>query len=178
MPAGRRPKLKADKEARGTLRPGRDPAVSPGVVEGVPLPPPWMDDLGKQYWAKVAKILSERHQLSMDDCFVLEALCLCYVEMRKAYDDMVENGRYQTVVTGSGDEMERIRPCVSVYQMADAKLKGYLIEFGLTAVSRAKVSMGEGGSAKPHGKGKKPGQTDGAHSGGDEEHPLDRYGLN
>lgn len=176
MPAGRRPKLKEDKASRGTLRPGRDPEACPAPIVGVPQAPPWLSEYALEYWAKLSKTLAARKQLTLDDYYALEACCECYSEWRTALEDMKEGGRYQDVTTGSGDTMERIRPCVSVYQSADMRLKGYLIEFGLTAVSRAKVPLDDDGARKPHGR--KRGEEEAAGSGQAPADPLDRYGLN
>lgn len=172
MPAGRRPLLLEDKKSRGTARVEREVKSPAPRVVGIPLPPPWMDEIGKEYWHRVAHILSERRQLSQDDCFALEGLCRTYSEWREAALDMETNGRYQTVTTQSGDEMERARPCVGAFADADRRLRAYLIEFGLTAVSRSRVNIPEGSPPEPPKLGAKrlpQSQPD---------DPLSEFGLN
>jgi P27 family predicted phage terminase small subunit len=111
-----------------------------------------------EFWNEHAALLKERGQLTRDSRASLEALCECYAEWRELQEDLATNGRFQKVKTGSDDTMERARPALAAYQDADRRLKGWLIEFGLTDASRGKVSA-------------EPPQDD-------SDDPLAAYGLN
>lgn len=108
-----------------------------------------------------------RGQLTPDGEISLIALCQCYAEWVELAQDIAANGRFQLVLTkagkedpdGEGSYMERLRPAVSAFQDCDRRLKGWLIEFGLTDASRGKVSAADSGK-------------------GEGDDPLARYGLN
>lgn len=118
-------------------------------------------------WERTSGLLFQRGQLSADGQMALIALCQCYAEWVELVEDLRVNGRFQKVLTkaGSGVEdeddgayMERARPSLAAFQDCDRRLKGWLIEFGLTDASRGKVS---GKPSAPEG-----------------DDPLAKYGLN
>jgi P27 family predicted phage terminase small subunit len=152
------------KRAKGTLEKSRSPGAAVPRVSEPPKPPEWLDGHGLYCWNRTAEILFARGQFSADSEVSLIALCQTYAEWAELAEDLRANGRFQKVRTyGSGDDeegtvMERARPSLSAFQDCDRRLKGWLIEFGLTDASRGKVS----GAAAPK----------------DGEDPLAKYGLN
>lgn len=148
--------------------PGRRPLpdAPPERVDTEPQPPDWMDGHALWFWKRTSGLLFLRGQLTADGEASLVALCQCYAEWMELNEDLRVNGRFQKVKTkaGAGDDddeasyMERARPALSAFQDCDRRLKGWLIEFGLTDASRGKVS----------GKASAP----------DGDDPLAKYGLN
>lgn len=116
------------------------PTAVPARVNGVPIAPKHLTGYALDCWNEYAALLKQRGQISKESRISLAALCECYAEWRELGDDLRANGRFQKVTTGSGDEMERVRPALAAYQDADRRLRAWLIEFGLTDASRAKVS--------------------------------------
>ena len=84
-------------------------------------------------------VLSGMGALTEADPAALEQLCETYAEVVALRADIAANGRFQTVLTKSGDQMERLRPAYSALMDADRRLKGWLVEFGKTPAARAKV---------------------------------------
>jgi P27 family predicted phage terminase small subunit len=111
-------------------------------------------------WERVSHLLFSRGQLTQDSEVSLIALCQVYAEWTELREDIAKNGRFHTTKSEKTGEMERLRPAVRIFSDCDKRLRAWLIEFGLTDASRAKVSAF------------KPPQGD---AGTD---PLGRYGLN
>ncbi len=127
----------------GKGNPGRRPLNSkaPLRVAGEPVPPKHLRGYALECWHEYAGLLKKRGQLSAESRISLTALCEVYAEWCELRDDLQKNGRFQTVETKSGGMMERQRPALSAFQDADRRLRAWLIEFGLTDASRAKVSV-------------------------------------
>lgn len=157
--AGRRPEPIESRIARGNPQRRPIPKDVPTRVEGMPEPPEWLQGHALECWQRVSDLLFKRGQLSADSTMSLLALCQTYAEWVDLARDIRENGRFQTVETQAGGFMERARPAVQAFSDCDRRLKGWLIEFGLTDASRAKVAAQ-------------------APSSSDEDDPLARYGLN
>lgn len=140
MSVGRRPQPIEKRIGKGNPNNRPLPTNIPARVAGVPNPPKHLAGFSLECWNEYAPLLKQRGQISKESRISLTALCECYAEWRELGDDLRENGRFQKVTTGSGDEMERVRPALAAYQDADRRLRAWLIEFGLTDASRAKVS--------------------------------------
>lgn len=166
--AGRRPAPPEVRKAKGSDKrtPASDP---PNRVAGIPKPPAHFAGFALECWNEYAELLRKRGQLSKESRVALQALCECYCEWRELGDDLKTHGRFQKVPIQSGQgEMERVRPALAAYQDADRRLKGWLIEFGLTDASRGKVHAG-GFKLPEKGEGEpEPAADD----------PVARYGLN
>jgi P27 family predicted phage terminase small subunit len=166
--AGRRPEPIEKRAAKGNPQRRPMPDSVPPRVESVPKAPVWLKGHGKTCWTRVSGLLFMRGQLSADSELSLVALCQCYAEWVELAEDIRANGRFQKVMTKAGASseegvdagyMERVRPAVAAFQDCDRRLKGWLIEFGLTDASRGKVT----GTPPP--------------GGSDQTDPLERYGL-
>lgn len=141
---------------------------APARVYGAPPPPRHFRGYALQAWRDFSKILRARGQLSKESGIALEALCACFAEWHELADDIRKHGRFQTVaVASSGAKVERPRPAVAALRDADRRLKGWLIEFGLTDASRGKVHTG-GFSVPDETRDEEPLDDD----------PIARYGLN
>ena len=169
--AGKRPEPLEKRVGKGNTSGRPLPASPPARVHSAPTMPQWFGDLERECWSRTTDLLFRRGQLSADSEASLTALCQCYAEWVDLAQDIKANGRWQKVKTYTAkrrgedvddadeDYMERVRPAVAAFQDADRRLKGWLIEFGLTDASRGKVS----GSAEED------------PAAGD---PLAAYGLN
>lgn len=164
--AGRRPAPPETRAAKGTTKKRPNKVDIPPRQDGLPTPPVWLAKAERTAWGTFSNLLHARGQLSPDSTPSLIALCAVFVEWIELRDDLRENGRFQRVLTVAGaekdepeseDYMERPRPALAAFQDADRRLKGWLIEFGLTDASRGKV------------------QT---KSPSTEDDPLSKYGLN
>jgi len=102
-------------------------------------PPPHLSGQARAVWVRFAGLLDRAGVLTEADASALEQLCAAHVEVASLRADLEENGRFQTVRTGSGDVMERVRPAYTALMDADRRLRAWLVEFGLTPAARAKV---------------------------------------
>jgi P27 family predicted phage terminase small subunit len=140
------------------------PENPPDRVLDAPTPPVWLTGHALDCWERVGELLVKRGQWTADSEVALAALCNTFAEWVELSEDLRTNGRFQRVRIKSakpgsrdkGSYMERVRPAVAAFQDADRRLKGWLVEFGLTDASRGKVTM-----QKPK----------------DEDDVLARYGL-
>lgn len=165
---GKRPEPLEKRIGKGNPQKRPLPASPPARVHTAPTMPAWFGELHRECWERTTNLLFARGQLSADSEVSLIALCQCYAEWVELAQDIAANGRYQRVRTVAGERgkdegetslMERPRPAVAAFQDADRRLKGWLIEFGLTDASRGKVT------GAPEGEGAA-------------DDPLARYGLN
>ena len=122
------------------------PPSPPERVAGVPVPPEWLEGHALDCWNRVGNLLAKRGQLSEDSTPSLTALCVTWAQWVELAQDLQKKGRTQRVrIRGAkagerGTTMERQRPQVAAFADVDRRLKGWLIEFGLTDASRGKVS--------------------------------------
>lgn len=110
-----------------------------------PSPPAHLSARAREAWGYVSALLDRMGVLTEADAVALEQLCEVYAEVIDLRADIAANGRFQTVTTKAGGEMERLRPAYAALMDADRRLKGWLIEFGKTPSARSKVKTdGEG----------------------------------
>ena len=113
--------------------------AEPKPKRGIPAPPEHLSEGARAAWGRFSSILDGMGVLTEADPAALEQLCETYAEVVALRADIAANGRFQTVLTKSGDQMERLRPAYSALMDADRRLKGWLVEFGKTPAARAKV---------------------------------------
>src|SRR5215211_9323842 len=66
-------------------------------------PPPHLSGQAKAVWVWFAGMLDRAGVLTEADASALEQLCAAHGEVASLRADLEENGRFQTVRTGSGD---------------------------------------------------------------------------
>lgn len=166
MATGRRPQPIEKRAAKGNPTRRPMPPAPPARVTGEIDAPVELQGIALDCWHRLSQVLAARGQLSLDSYWSLIALCECFAEWEELRRDLRANGRTQKVkIKGAAKSrskasvMERQRPQVAMFQDADRRLKGWLIEFGLTDASRGKVGGGEPPAGKPND-------------------PLAAYGLN
>lgn len=111
--------------------------------EGIPIPPDHLSDGARKAWFTIVPILCSMRVATSADYMAIARLCECYALVNDLEKNIREKGTTQVVVTESGAEFERPRPQVSMLADADRRLKGYLVEYGLTSAARSKVSVTE-----------------------------------
>jgi P27 family predicted phage terminase small subunit len=158
------------KQGKGTARKEREARTPPARVQGIVSPPKGMKGHALTCWKQTCELLKKRFQLTLDSRPSLICLCETYAEREELKETLETEGRFQMVTTGSGDAMKRAHPAVAAFQDADRRLKGWLIEFGLTDASRGKVNaLAIRSPAAPRGKSKAVAKV---------EAPGSRFGLN
>ena len=167
MATGRRPQPLEKRAAKGNPTRRPLPPAAPSRVTGEIDAPASLEGPALDCWKRLSQVLAARGQLSLDSYWSLIALCECFGEWEELRQDIRTNGRTQKVKIkdaaksrSKASVMERQRPQVAMFQDADRRLKGWLIEFGLTDASRGKV----GGIREP--------------APGERKDPLAAYGLN
>lgn len=147
--AGRRPTPTHLKVVSGN--PGGRPInrAEPQPRRELPSPPAHVSAEARVAWGRFAAVLDRTGVLTEADAAALEQLAETYAELVDLRQDVAENGRFQTVTTKSGGEMERMRPAYAALMDADRRLRAWLVEFGKTPAARSKVHVnGESPDAK------------------------------
>ncbi|MDO9712444.1 phage terminase small subunit P27 family [Paracraurococcus lichenis] len=142
--AGRRPKPTQLKLVAGNA--GKRPlnAAEPQPRRELPSPPAHLSPQARVAWGRFSALLDRIGVLTEADATALEQMAETYAEIIWLRADIEDNGRFQTVKTKAGGEMERLRPAYTALMDADRRLKAWLVEFGTTPAARSKVK-GNGG---------------------------------
>lgn len=144
--AGRRPKPTALKLVTGNPGRRRLPKNEPKPKRVIPSAPEHLSQRAVLAWGAMATKLDRLGVLTEVDGWALEQLCENYAEILELRADIAKNGRFQTVDTQSGDEMERVRPAQKQLADAERRFRVMMAEFGLTPSSRTRV-RGENGDS-------------------------------
>ncbi len=148
MPAGRKPTPTALKLVKGN--PGKRPLPKnePKPLLCVPEAPFHLSDDAKAAYARFARIAFDMGTLTEADGTALERMAEVYAEVLR-YRNLVAN-EGATFTSDSG--LIKANPAVSMLSDADRRLRGYLVDFGMTPSARSKVqviSNGDEGQADP-----------------------------
>ena len=133
----RRPLPAALKLLRGV--PGhRKLPKNPALPPGIPPCPKHLRGLARTTWHRVGQLLAQLGVVTAVDQDAIELLVRSYVEHHKAQTVLDRLGMTYTIKTASG-RVVRARPEVAIVADAARRLKGMLIEFGLTPSARARL---------------------------------------
>lgn len=148
--AGRKPKPTHLKVLQGNpgCRPINENEPKPERM-GKLAPPAHLSQLAKECWDDLAPKIDRMGLLTEADDKMLEMACELYAEIRALRADIAKLGRYQVVLTKTGDEMERARPAVSMLSDAERRFRGYATEFGLSPASRSRLTAQENREIDP-----------------------------
>lgn len=143
---GRKPKPSALKLVAGN--PGKRPLPKnePKPKRVIPSAPAHLTDGAKLAWGALSTRLDRLGLLTELDAYALEQLCENYAEILVLREDIKTCGRFQTVTTQSGDQMERARPAMTQLNDAERRFKGMMCEFGLTPSARTRVATDGNGN--------------------------------
>lgn len=145
---GGKPKPTALKLVAGN--PGRRPINrrEPKAKRVIPSPPAHLSADARTAWGALAARLDRLGLLTELDDYALELLCENYAEILALRLDVTAGGRYQVVITKSGDAMERARPAAMMLADAERRFRGMMSEFGLTPSSRSRIQTSNDGDDK------------------------------
>ena len=142
-------KPKELKEIEGTYRKDRDnlnPIAS--TVAIISTVPEELNEWGAKLWLQIDSDFSKIGVIKTSDVGSLLALCLEYGTMLEAYDLIAAQGLMVEVpiYSAKGDHVRdewQVNPARKVASDAFKNYKSMCIEFGLTPVSRMKLTMPE-----------------------------------
>ena len=107
----------------------------------IPSPPEHLSGRALVIWGSMVVILDRMQVLTEADGLALAQLCETASEVEELRAEIAKTGRIQRVKTTSGGYMKRHHPAVKMLQDADRRLKGWLLEFGLTPAARSRVEV-------------------------------------
>lgn len=113
---------------------GRARANEPKLPGGVGEPPDWLDHEAREEWWRVVPDLDTAGVTSRVEATALGAYCLAVSRLRKAQAEVFRDGL--TIMTEGG---LRKHPAISIIERAEATIKAFAAEFGMTPASRSKV---------------------------------------
>lgn len=124
------------KVLKGTARPCRENKAEPTMPAGAPECPEHLDDEARREWFRVVPSLVGANVLTRVDHAALAAYCQNYSRWVAAEAIIAEAGL--TFVGNRG--MIRRHPAVGIAHDAMMAIKAFACEYGLTPVSRARVT--------------------------------------
>ncbi|TVT39624.1 phage terminase small subunit P27 family [Hymenobacter setariae] len=140
MAGGRPPKPTSQKKLGGTLQPCRTNPNEPQPEVYLPVPPNWLSERAKEYWAEIGAVLLAMKLSTVADGPALQLLTEALAEWAEAREFVQREGFTYSTFTKQGDEMHRPYPQVAIASDAWRRSMTMLTQFGLTPASRSKVS--------------------------------------
>ena len=140
---GNNRKPRTAKIIQGTFRKDRNPRKepTPTLMAGPPKPPSGLNRWARREWKRLAAELHDQELLSVVDLPALEIACAAYGVYRECFERIRKNyhglGEYLDVP----GENSHTRPLFSAARHGWAAYKSYLVEFGLSPVSRNRVEV-------------------------------------
>jgi P27 family predicted phage terminase small subunit len=101
-------------------------------------PPDWLDDAAKAEWRRVAPMLTRLGVLKETDTAALAGYCASFSSGRTPTARIQQFGMV-VKATKRGIELPVISPYVKIQHHAMAHMRSFLIEFGMTPSSRARL---------------------------------------
>ena len=139
MGKGRKPKPTAILKAQGTFDASRH--KNRLEADGVPVQPAIQSSDDTFEW--LVKKLDDLGVVAEVDAMALQMLADSWEDYQSARAVIKEQGPTYSTTTAQGDLMWRPRPEVSMMNASWSKVEKMMIQFGLTASSRAKIEMKE-----------------------------------
>lgn len=115
------------------------------VGERTPGVPRHLKGDARRAWRKVAPVLHNMRVLTDADLHALEAYCVAYARWRKAEDELAL-GNY-VIKTDKGNLVQS--PWVGIANKAMDQMRRFMVEFGMTPSSRARVKVEPKAAADP-----------------------------
>ena len=137
---GRKHSPTALKLLKGTARKSRLNIDEPKPALNIPTPPDHLDQIASVEWGRISQELYKLGLLTNIDRSPLAAYCVVYSRWVDAEMRLKKEGT--TLVTTNGNIIQS--PLVGISNQAMILMHKYLIEFGMTPASRAKVSVKKG----------------------------------
>ena len=144
---GRKPKPTALKVIQGN--PGKRPLPKnepkPATTKRTPPAPVYLPDDAKAEWRRVAKELHGMGLLTRVDTDALAAYCQVFARWVEAERKLATDG--MVTITSNGNPIQN--PWLSIANRAMTEMRKWLIEFGMTPSSRARVKVASTEEADP-----------------------------
>ena len=139
MSKGRKPKPTAILKAQGTYDASRH--KNRLEADGIPMPPVVQSANDTFEW--LVKKLDDLGVVAEIDAMALQMLADAWEDYQVHRNVIKEHGPTYATTTAQGDTMWRPRPEVLMMNQAWTKVEKMMVQFGLTASSRAKIEMKE-----------------------------------
>lgn len=135
------PKPTALKELEGNPGKRRLPSNEPKIEEApLDVPPPaHLCDAGKMEWARLFPILQSCGLMTLGDLTAFAVYCSLYGRWHEAEEQLKVTAKILKTPNGSAQP----NPWITISRQTAELMKGYLIEFGLTPASRARMGTPE-----------------------------------
>jgi P27 family predicted phage terminase small subunit len=132
---------------------GKHPYVS-GYTSGVPDAPGWLADEARAEWARIIPELQLAGVLKLVDRAAIAAYCQAWAELEILTRQIQAEGRTTTeIVQNARGEVlgEKIKahPAVRLQRDAFSRVKSFLVEFGFSPNSRARIGGDSGPQEQP-----------------------------
>ena len=143
MTRGRKPIPTALHELNGSYDkdPQRRRQNEPVAPPEAPALPDSLDEYGKCEWYYLTELLAEMNLLSRADKAAIEIYCQTFSEWRKAVDVCNQHGAWTTFHDKDGNIQTRRNEFDKIRERSAECLRRWLVEFGLTPSSRARVQV-------------------------------------
>jgi P27 family predicted phage terminase small subunit len=134
----------AEKAKRGTLQKCRirDTAIKDSMLDGLPEPPEFLNEIGAKEWREKVSILDKMKMLHATDLGMLAALCKEFQNYVSAEMDTRDKPRYYALKDDGGKV--RYWGVHPVHSIAQQHLKAYIQlcnEFGFSPASRSSIGI-------------------------------------
>jgi P27 family predicted phage terminase small subunit len=139
MPRGKKPMPTAMLKANGTYEPGKHGQRF--EADGTPSAPTIQS--ANETFDYLVKKLDDLGVVAEIDAMALQMLADAWEDYQVARNVIKEQGPTYSTTTAQGDLMWRPRPEVLMMNQSWAKVEKMMVQFGLTASSRAKISVEE-----------------------------------
>lgn len=152
MTTGRKPKPKHLRVVEGNPGKRSLPDRAPEPKRVMPPKPKNLSKRQSDLWDRLADTTFKMGVLTEADGLALSMLCEAWGDFEAAKDILKQFGTmtYETPAT-SGGTLQRLHPAVGIKERADARVRAWCSEFGLTPAARVRVQKaidddeGEGG---------------------------------
>lgn len=155
--SGRRPLPSAIKKLRGNPGKRAHNTAEPKAPIGAPKMPAGLDKLAIAEWKAIVPLLLALGVLTQVDGKALAAYCMAYARWMEAHEEVQRLGLIveEPIVGLRNGELQELgarykrNPAVSIEHEAMKIMKAYLVEFGLTPSSRARLRIEKPTEADP-----------------------------
>lgn len=136
---GRKPVPTELKKLRGNPGKRALPANEPKPRRVLPRAPKHLSAVAKAEWQRLARELFELGLLTVVDRTALAAYCAAYARWVRAEEEMADGN-----LVGTNDKGVPIKsPWVTIANEALSQMKAFMVEFGMTPSSRARIKPAE-----------------------------------
>jgi len=136
---GRKKIPTALKLIKGTARKHRTNFKEPKISVEAPKPPSHLGKIAKEEWKRKIPVLLQMGIISLGDDAALAAYCMAYERWVTAEKALQKKKETLTLSTLTGNIIQN--PLVGVANRAMELMHKFLIEFGLTPVSRTRIKV-------------------------------------